>query len=186
MALDRSRQSRRDFLKASAVIAGGIGVLAFPAGLDRVFADVSPGVQRLTDAYPEISVGKISELPEGELVDFVYPLETQTNFLVKLGVPATGGVGPASDIVAFSYLCSHMGCPLTGLYNNEHKMMGPCPCHYSRFDLAKGGLLILGQATQSLPQIVLETRGDDIHAIGVTGLIYGYQNNVEGGVAVHD
>ena len=185
MALKPGARSRRDFLKASAGIVGGIGILAFPGGLDRVFADVSPGVQRLTDAYPEIMVGKVSELADGELVDFRYPLEEQTNFLVKLGVSANGGVGPAGDIVAFSYLCSHMGCPLTGLYNKEHKMLGPCPCHYSRFDLAKGGILILGQATQSLPQIVLETRGDDIYATGVTGLLYGYQNNVEGGVAVH-
>jgi len=185
MALEERVHSRRDFLKASAAVAGGIGISAFPAGLNRVFADVSSGVQRLTDTYPEAIVGSISQLAEGELSDFRYPLEEQTNFLVKLGVSANGGVGPAGDIVAFSYLCSHMGCPLTGLYNNEHKMLGPCPCHYSRFDLAKGGILILGQATQSLPQIVLETRRDDIYATGVTGLVYGYQNNVEGGVAVH-
>ena len=185
MALRKSSHSRRDFLKASAGIAGGLGVLAFPAGLDRVFADVSPGVQRLTDTYPEVIVGNVSSLAEGEPSDFRYPLEQQTNFLVKLGVPATGGVGPSGDIVAFSYLCSHMGCPLDGLFNKEHKMLGPCPCHYSRFDLSKGGLLILGQATQSLPQITLETRGDEIYATGVTGLVYGFANNIEGGVAVH-
>jgi len=104
-------------------------------------------------------VDQVSQLNEGELVDFRYPLEEQTNFLVKLGVTANGGVEASSDIVAFSYLCSHMGCPLQGRYNKEHKMLGPCLCHYSRFDLSKGGILILGQATRSLPQIVLETRG---------------------------
>ncbi len=185
MALKNEAQSRRDFLKTAAVVAGGVGVLAFPAGLNRAFADVSPGVQRLTDSYPEIMVGKVSQLAEGELADFRYPLEDQSNFLVKLGVAANDGVGPSGDIVAFSYLCSHMGCPLQGLYNKEHKMLGPCPCHYSRFDLSKGGVLILGQATQSLPQIVLETRGDDIYAVGVTGLVYGYQGNLDGGVQVH-
>jgi len=70
MALNKFSQSRRDFLKASAGIAGGIGVLAFPAGLDRVFADVSPGVQRLTDVYPEVVVGNASYLLEGELKEF--------------------------------------------------------------------------------------------------------------------
>lgn len=185
MALKKEAQSRRDFLKTAAVVAGGVGVLAFPAGLNRAFADVSPGVTRLTDSYPEIIVGKVSQLAEGELVGFRYPLEEQSNFLVKLGATANGGVGPASDIVAFSYLCSHMGCPLEGLYNKEHKMLGPCPCHFSRFDLSKGGVLILGQATQSLPQIVLEVRGDDIFAIGVSGLVYGYQGNLDGGVQVH-
>ncbi len=185
MSLKKSAQTRRDFLKASALLAGGVGILGFPSSLNRVFADVSPGVQRLTDAYPDVIVGSISLLAEGDLSDFRYPLEEQFNFLVKLGVPANGGVGPSGDIVAFSYVCSHMGCPLQGLYNREHKMLGPCPCHYSRFDLSKGGILILGQATQSLPQIVLETRGDDIYATGVTGLVYGYWNNIENGVAVH-
>lgn len=184
MALKKATHSRRDFLKASAGVAGGLGVLAFPGGLDRVFDAVSPGVQRLTQTYPEVMLAKTSDLVEGEPLDFQYPLEEQLNFLVKLGVPATGGVGPAGDIVAFSYICSHMGCPLNGLYNAKHKMLGPCPCHYSRFDLSKGGILILGQATQTLPQIVLEIRDEVIHATGVTGLMYGYWNNLEGGVAV--
>ena len=185
MALKKAARSRRDFLKASAGMAGALGVIGFPAGLGRVFDVISPGVQRLTQTYPQVALAKISDLIEGEPVDFRYPLEEQLNFLVKLGTPATGGVGPAGDIVAFSYICSHMGCPMIGLYNEKHKMLGPCPCHYSRFDLSKGGILILGQATQTLPQIVLEIRGEEIHATGVTGLIYGYWNNVEGGVAVH-
>ena len=93
-------------------------------------------------------------------------------------------IGPDGDIVAFNYLCSHMGCPLNGLYNHEHKIQGPCPCHFSRFDLTKSGILILGQATQSLPQIVLEVSGDDVEATGVTGLVYGYHANLEGGTPV--
>lgn len=184
MALKKATQSRRDFLKASAGVAGGLGLLAFPVGIDRVFEAVSPGVQRLTQTYPQFMLAKTSDLVEGEPVDFRYPLEAHPNFLVRLGSPATGGVGPFGDIVAFSYSCSHMGCPLNGLYKQEHKMLGPCPCHYSQFDLSKGGILILGQATQTLPQIVLETRGEDIYAIGVTGLVYGYWNNVDGGVLV--
>ncbi len=185
MALEERAHSRRDFLKASALLAGGVGILGFPSGLNRIFPDFYTGVQRQNDVNPEVKVGSISQLAEGELLDFRYPLREQSNFLVKLGVQANGGVGPSRDIVAFSYLCSHMGCPLQGLYNREHKMLGPCPCHYSRFDLSKGGILILGQATQSLPQIVLETKGEDIYAIGVTGLVYGYQKNTEGGIAVH-
>ena len=80
-------------------------------------------------------------------MDFSYPLVGHINFLVKLGTPAWDGVGPEKDIVSFNYLCSHMGCPLTGKYNHDHKMLGPCPCHFSRFDLAKNGIMIIGQAT---------------------------------------
>jgi arsenite oxidase small subunit len=98
--------------------------------------------------------------------------------LVKLGVPAGGGVGPQQDIVAFSTLCTHMGGPLAGQYRGQHKVLGPCPFHLTTFDLTKHGMVVSGQATESLPQIVLETRGDDIWATGVMGLIYGYHSNL--------
>lgn len=102
-------------------------MLAFPVGLDREFEAVSPGVQRLTQTHARSMLAKASDLVEGEPVDFRYPLEEQLNFLVQLGTPANGGVGPEGDIVAFSYFCSHICCPLNGLYNRQHKMLGPCP-----------------------------------------------------------
>ncbi len=120
-------------------------------------------------------------LKRGEPLDFSYPLEKNSNFLIELGTPAVNGVGPDKDIVAFSYQCTHMGCPLNGQYNPEHKMLGPCPCHFTQFDLTKSGDLVIGQATQSLPQILLEFKDGEIEAIGVTGLIYGSNNNLEGG-----
>ncbi len=111
-------------------------------------------------------------------------MEEHLDFLVKLGTPAWDGVGADSDIVAFNYLCSHMGGPLNGQYKHEYKMLGPCPFHFSRFDLAKNGTLILGQATQSLPQILLEVEQGEIYAVAVTGLVYGYRDNLEDGTAI--
>ena len=35
-------------------------------------------------------------------------------------------------------------------------------------------MVISGHGTESLPQIVLEVQGDDIYAVGVMGLVYGY------------
>jgi len=35
-------------------------------------------------------------------------------------------------------------------------------------------------AVQNLPQYVLELEGDDIYAVGVLGLIYGYPDNLLG------
>jgi arsenite oxidase small subunit len=40
--------------------------------------------------------------------------------------------------------------------------------------------MITASAVQNLPQIVLEVDGDDIYAVGVLGLIYGYQDNLQG------
>ena len=183
MALEKAATSRRDFLKASAGVAGALGILAFPPGVTHAIDAVSAGVNRVTQNYPRLRVTGVGDLIEGQPFDFQYPLKEHNNLLVKMGTPALLGIGPASDIVAFSYSCSHMGCPLIGMYKPEHKALGPCPCHFSLFDLSKNGTLVLGQATQSLPQILLEMQDDDIYATGVTGLIYGHWNNLDGGTS---
>jgi len=180
----RQKVSRRDFLKMSAVAAGAVGIFAFPLGLTQVIEAASPGNTRLTRTYPPLKVARVADLTEGKPVDFQYPMKEHNNFLVKLGTSAWDGAGPDKDIVAFNYLCSHMGCPLNGTYRHDHKMLGPCPCHFSRFDLSKNGILILGQATQSLPQVLLEVQNEDIYATGVTGLVYGFWNNLENGTPV--
>lgn len=179
--MDQQTVSRREFLKASSAAGAlGVGIFAFPPGLEIV-KPLTQGVLQVTRSYTPLKVAQLSELTEGQPVDFQYPLQEHNNFLVKLGTPAFDGVGPNEDIVAFNYLCSHMGCPLNGQYRHEHKMLGPCSCHYSRFDLSKNGVMVLGQATQSLPQIVLEVQGDEVFAVAVMGLVYGAWNNLENG-----
>lgn len=100
-----------------------------------------------------------------------------------MGEPVIGGVGPDEDIVAFSRICTHMGCPV-GEYKHEYKALGPCPCHYTTFDLIHGGMVSLGQATQKLPQVLLTVDGDSVVAGGLIRLVYGYDNSIEGGVLV--
>ena len=179
-----SRLSRRRFLKsAGAAGALAVGIFAFPPGLETIEA-LSPGVTRVTRNYPRLRVAGVADLAEGSPLDFKFPLVQHNNFVVKLGTPAFDGVGPSEDIVAFNYSCSHMGCPLNGQYKHEYKMMGPCPCHFSQFDLAKNGIVILGQATQTLPQIMMEEDNGDLYAVGVSGLVYGYWNNLENGALV--
>jgi arsenite oxidase small subunit len=113
-------------------------------------------------------------------VAFGYPWRdaNSQNVLVKLGVPAGGGVGPGGDIVAFNTLCTHMGGPLGGTYKGAHKILGPCPFHLTTFDLTKHGMVVAGQATESLPQVVLEASGDEVYAVGVMGLVYGHHDNM--------
>jgi|TARA_Y100001001_G_scaffold139622_1_gene142501 arsenite oxidase small subunit len=77
-----------------------------------------------------------------------------------------------------------MGCPLNGMYKSEHNVLGPCTCHFSQFDLTKSGILSIGQATQSLPQVLLEVEGSGTFATGVTGLLYGHWNNLSGGTEI--
>lgn len=129
--------------------------------------------------YARKKIGSISKLKEGASVTFLYPNKDTENILVRLGVPAGGGVGPKADIVAFNGLCTHMGGDLTGSgYKHADKALGPCSFHLSTFDLTKHGMIIAGHGTQSLPQIQLETEGDDIYAVGVMGLLYGHHSNL--------
>lgn len=168
--------SRRDALLAGAgSVAAGMLVSSDPADAQRAAA----GTVLL--AYPQKRIARLSELKEGEPVAFTYPLEAQPNFVVKLGAPAQGGVGPDRDIVAFSALCTHMGGSLRGRYRHDLKAIGPCPFHFSTFDLTKGGIPVHASATQSLPRVVLKTVGDELHAIGMIGLIYGYRHNLRDG-----
>ena len=70
----------------------------------------------------------------------------------------------ATSIVAYSMLCTHKGCPVA--YRPERKLL-ICPCHWSSFDPAKAGEMVIGQGSQALPQIVLRVQGDVVQAVGV-------------------
>jgi arsenite oxidase small subunit len=130
--------------------------------------------------YPRKKVGQVSALKVDDPVTISYPGNHQNHkaLLIKLGVPALGGVGHEKDIVAFNTLCTHQGGPLEDRYNAEHKVLGPCEFHLSTFDLARHGMLTQGSASQNLPQVVLEVEGDDIFAVGMQGLIYGFPDNL--------
>lgn len=130
--------------------------------------------------YPRKKVGKLSALKQDEPVKISYPgnHENHKALLIKLGVPALGGVGSQKDVVAFSALCVHQGGPLEDRYNAKEKIMGPCEFHLSMYDLTKHGMITSASATQNLPQVVLEVEGDDIYAVGMQGLIYGFPDNL--------
>jgi arsenite oxidase small subunit len=112
--------TRRSFL-----MSGGVAVTLLLPELSA-FAQPGGAVVELME-YPMKKVARLSELKEGQPLGFTYPLEKQPNFLVKLGAPAQGGVGPARDVVAFSSLCTHMGGSLRGRYRHDLKAVGPCP-----------------------------------------------------------
>ena len=165
--------SRRHFLLTS-------GLTTFTI---MVTVGAGPDAQQLPAefaTYPRKLIGRLSALRRDEPVDFAYPDEGiyAESVLVKLGVPAGGGIGPQRDVVAFNYTCTHQGGPLQGTYSGPDKSLGPCPLHLSTYDLTRHGILIAGQAYQSLPQVLLELEGDAIFAVGVFGLIFGRFDNL--------
>ncbi|MBK8469609.1 MAG: Rieske (2Fe-2S) protein [Actinomycetales bacterium] len=54
-------------------------------------------------------------------------------------------------IVAYSKICTHVGCPV-GLYEQQtHHLL--CPCHQSTFDVTRDCEVIFGPAKRALPQL---------------------------------
>jgi ubiquinol-cytochrome c reductase iron-sulfur subunit len=56
-------------------------------------------------------------------------------------------------ILAYSKICTHVGCPISLWEQQTHHLL--CPCHQSTFDLADNGKVIFGPAARALPQLPL-------------------------------
>jgi ubiquinol-cytochrome c reductase iron-sulfur subunit len=56
-------------------------------------------------------------------------------------------------IIAFSKICSHMGCAVA-LYEQQTKHL-LCPCHQSTFDVTRAAKVLFGPAARPLPQLAL-------------------------------
>ncbi|MBB2892315.1 ubiquinol-cytochrome c reductase iron-sulfur subunit [Flexivirga oryzae] len=61
-------------------------------------------------------------------------------------------------VVAFSKICTHVGCSV-GLYEQTtHHLL--CPCHQSTFDVTEDCKVIFGPAKRPLPQLKIEVDDD--------------------------
>lgn len=54
-------------------------------------------------------------------------------------------------IVAYSKICTHVGCPVALYEQHTHHLL--CPCHQSTFDLVDGCKVVFGPAARPLPQL---------------------------------
>ncbi|ALJ20780.1 cytochrome bc1 complex Rieske iron-sulfur subunit [Microbacterium sp. No. 7] len=56
-----------------------------------------------------------------------------------------------NGIVAYSKVCTHVGCPVALYEQQTHHLL--CPCHQSQFDVSDGAKVIFGPAARPLPQL---------------------------------
>ncbi|MGZ6881121.1 MAG: cytochrome bc1 complex Rieske iron-sulfur subunit [Mycobacteriaceae bacterium] len=59
------------------------------------------------------------------------------------------------NIVAYSKICTHVGCPVALYEQTTHHIL--CPCHQSTFEATTGATVIFGPAARPLPQLPLTT-----------------------------
>jgi ubiquinol-cytochrome c reductase iron-sulfur subunit len=102
--------------------------------------------------------GMITVIPEGYADDFD-ALAKAAVIIIKFRPedlqPPTVMNWTVDGIVAYSKICTHVGCP-AALYEQttQHIL---CPCHQSTFDAPRGAEVIFGPATRALPQLPITT-----------------------------
>ncbi|MFJ2647013.1 Rieske 2Fe-2S domain-containing protein [Streptomyces sp. NPDC087420] len=68
-------------------------------------------------------------------------------------------------IVAYSKICTHVGCPISLYEQQTHHVL--CPCHQSTFDLSDGARVLFGPAGHALPQLRIGVNGEgNLEALG--------------------
>lgn len=98
--------------------------------------------------------GVLTVFPEGAV-----GTEDSQTLLIRLPagdyrpLPGREGWAPG-DVVGFSKICTHAGCPV-GLYRADSKELY-CPCHQSVFEVLEGAKPAAGPATMPLPQLPLD------------------------------
>jgi ubiquinol-cytochrome c reductase iron-sulfur subunit len=124
----------------------GVRLTRDPEGTPIKASDVTIG-----SAFHVIPEG-LNELEEGKLNEKAKAVV----LLMRLN-PADLTVSPGREdwnyngIVAYSKICTHVGCPVALYEQQTHHLL--CPCHQSTFDLTQECKVIFGPASHPLPQL---------------------------------
>src|SRR6266566_7313927 len=74
------------------------------------------------------------------------------------GQPGTIMNWTVDNIVAYSKICTHVGCPVALYEPTTHHIL--CPCHQSTFDATAGAQVLFGPAPRPLPQLPIGVDAD--------------------------
>ena len=124
------------------------------------------GLRPLTPADLTVAGSMITVIPEGYqddqdalakagviLIKFEPgQLQVPTNVVAGVTV-STQNWTLENSIVAYSKICTHVGCPVALYEQTTHHIL--CPCHQSTFDASTGATVIFGPAPRPLPQLPL-------------------------------
>jgi ubiquinol-cytochrome c reductase iron-sulfur subunit len=104
------------------------------------------GIGSIVTVFPEGT----QNTDRGQAVDQTVLIRiSNQDFTTQKGRETWGPMG----YVAYSKLCTHLGCPV-GLYEQQLQML-VCPCHQSMFNVTNGAIPNFGPAPRPLPQLPL-------------------------------
>jgi ubiquinol-cytochrome c reductase iron-sulfur subunit len=171
---EASQLARRPLIKYT--LGGALGLFALPlvvqlagslgplpkADLSTTFWRKGMRLMRDPEMTPimasDVTLGSVFHvMPEG-IDQAPDVLEEKAKAAVLLIGMAPADIKVAKELswghdgsVAYSMICTHVGCPV-GLYEHRtHHLL--CPCHQSTFDVAQDCKVIFGPAHRPLPQL---------------------------------
>ena len=192
----KRRIIRRSLLGAMALFPIPLVVMLRDLGPDpgdKKFNTIWRSGTRLVSDVTGLPI-KASDIPVGNLInaipDGLHEVEEETHnlndrakaviIIVRLDpqtiVSQQGGTAEQpwdyNGILAFSKVCTHVGCPISLYEHRTHHLL--CPCHQSTFDLADSGRVVFGPAARRMPQLgitidsegYLIARGDFAEPVG--------------------
>ncbi|MBO1766890.1 Rieske 2Fe-2S domain-containing protein [Allobranchiibius sp. GilTou38] len=178
-AAESTQITRRPLIKYS--LGGALGLFVVPLGLqlvgslgplphdnlgvtlwDRKLNGKGRRLMRDPENTPirlsDVTLGSVFHvLPEG-IDDVQNPQDAKVKAAVLLVSMQESDIKNAKEaswgiqgVVAYSKICTHVGCPV-GLYEHTtHHLL--CPCHQSTFDMTNDCEVIFGPAKRRLPQL---------------------------------
>jgi ubiquinol-cytochrome c reductase iron-sulfur subunit len=126
----------------------GLRLTSDPTGNPIKAEDLTIG-----SAFQVIPEGLV-DLPEKEMLDAKAKAAV---LLVRLKPEDLKWASPEREawsyqgIVAYSKICTHVGCPVALYEQQTHHLL--CPCHQSQFDITEQARVIFGPAARPLPQL---------------------------------
>ncbi|WP_380168620.1 Rieske 2Fe-2S domain-containing protein [Jannaschia sp. R86511] len=112
----------------------------------------------------DMSVGEVVHVqPEGieESSHFLDEKAKAAVLLIRLEpeeLAEESRAGAYAGIVAYSKICTHMGCPVALYEQQTHHLL--CPCHQTTFDVTQNAAVIFGPGKRPLPQLPIDVDGD--------------------------
>lgn len=137
----------------------GLKLVRDPQGGAVKASDLSIGsiVHILPEGINDLETGKLEERAKAA----VLLIRLDPADLAPESVP-----GSYNGIVAYSKICTHLGCPVALYEQRTHHLL--CPCHQSTFDLTDNCKVIFGPAKRPLPQLPL-TVDDEGYLVAKAG-----------------
>lgn len=112
----------------------------------------------------DVTIGSVFHVIPEDLHEAEHPLDEKAKAVVLLIRLDPGDIesdqSPPGEtwsydgIVAFSKICTHVGCPVALYEQQTHHLL--CPCHQSTFDVTNGARVVFGPAKRPLPQLPIE------------------------------